>query len=448
MQAALRAVFRLLPVRTREAELEGEGEGEAVRRALPENFAAIALNGFFFPPAGRILGAGLLLTWFLSDLSASAFLVGLIVPIQYGLALLAQPAIAQWLSTKPRHAPYYARQSWLRGLLWCALGAGASLIGRQHSVWLIILFFAVITADAVAAGVGNIAFNDTLARVIPKRLRGQVRSWRGIFGSLMAAAAALLIHSYFSDRSGVSAFAWLFAIAGVLYAIGGSIFLLLDEPAERRASRRPRLAEVLPRIRELLRNRPFRRFVIVQSLLVPLTQALPFFTLFGRRVFHLETETLGLLILSDAAAPVIGNFIWGKLADAKSNRFVIAAAAICGLAAPICAGLLQLLGGSRWAVILLFAAIVFVVGAASVGVDLATKNYVLELAPDASQRPLYIGINDALVALPTMLLAGAGVVIDLAGFAPVFLGLALCAAAAAVLAVRLRSEQRARNRED
>ena len=69
----------------------------------------------------------------------------------------------------------------------------------MHSGWLIALFFAVITAEAAVEGVGNIAFNDTLARVIPIRLRGQARSWRGIFGSLMAAIAALLIRSYFSD---------------------------------------------------------------------------------------------------------------------------------------------------------------------------------------------------------------------------------------------------------
>lgn len=437
MRAVLRAVFRLLPVRAGSAELAGTSE--RIRRVLPETFGAIALNGFFFPPAGRIVAAGLLLTWFLNDLNASAFLIGLIIPIQYGLALLGQPIIAQWMSTRPRRARYYAWQSWLRAFLWCSLGAGAWLLGRDHSHWLIALFFAVIVADAAIAGVGNIAFNDILARVIPIRLRGQARSWRGIFGSLMAAIAALLIRSYFSDRSGVPAFGLVFAIAGVLYAVGGSIFLLIDEPAERHVLRRSRLAEVFVHIRELLRKPSFRRFVIVQSLLLPVAQALPFFTLFGRRIFHLETKTLGVLILTDAAAPVIGNFIWGKLADARSNRFVIAAAGLCGLAAPICVGVLHLLGRSGWPVILLFAIIVFLVGVASIGVDLATKNYILELAPDASQRPLYIGINDALVAFPAILLVGAGAIIDLAGFVPVFAGLALCAATAIALTARLPS---------
>jgi len=66
-----------------------------------------------------------------------------------------------------------------------------------------------------------------------------------------------------------------------------------------------------------------------------------------------------------------------------------------------CVAALVLLGGS-----------VFVIGAASVGVDLTTKNIVLDLVPSASQRPLTIGVNDTLV--------GAGAAIDAFGFAPVF----------------------------
>jgi hypothetical protein len=49
------AFFRLLPVHL-------EGEAEQARRRLRANFAAIAINGLCFPTAGRILGAGLLLT--------------------------------------------------------------------------------------------------------------------------------------------------------------------------------------------------------------------------------------------------------------------------------------------------------------------------------------------------------------------------------------------------
>ena len=109
-------VFRILPVSPNEEDFEGKSD--RVRKTFPSNFAAIALNGLFFPTAGRILGAGLLLTWFVSDLSSSAVLVAVIVPIQYGLALIAQPYIAQLVSTRPYRARYYSAQSLLRAVSW------------------------------------------------------------------------------------------------------------------------------------------------------------------------------------------------------------------------------------------------------------------------------------------------------------------------------------------
>jgi hypothetical protein len=72
-----------------------------------------------------------------------------------------------------------------------------------------------------------------------------------------------------------------------------------------------------------------------------------------------------------------------------------------------------------------------------VGIDLATKNYVLDLAPDDRQRPMYIGVNDMLVGLPTMLMAGAGVIIDASGFLPVFVGLVVLTVTGALLAAGL-----------
>ena len=439
LRKALGNIFRLLPLQASEGDMAGVTD--RVQRAVPANFSAIALNGLCFPTAGRILGAGLLLTWFVSDLTPSAFWVGLIIPIQYGLALMAQPVVAQYLTTKSRRAPYYTAQSFLRCLLWCALGFAAWTLGSGHAMLLLIIFFAVVIADATAAGIGNIAFNDTLARVIPQGLRGRARSWRGIFGSLAAGLAGLWIRKHFSENSGVTAFGLLFAVAGLLYALGGTIFILIDEPPVAHASTKkltPR--ELLRKMRAMVEREPFRRFVIVQSLLVPIVQALPFFTLFARRSFNIEVEALGLLIIVDAGTPLIANFIWGKLADARGNRWVVICASLCGLLAPACSFWLYTGRSGELSpalMLVLLAMIVFAIGIASVGIDLATKNYVLDLAPEDTQRPMYIGVNDTLIGLPTMLMAGAGVIIDALGFLPVFVGLVILTMIGALLAARL-----------
>lgn len=131
------------------------------------NALAIALNGLFFPPAGGIVSAGLVLTWFVSDLTAAAWVAGLIVPVQYGFSLIAQPFFADWIGSRPSRAPVYRGQALFRGILWCLLAAVTWALGSAHSGQLLALFFAVVLLDAFAAGLGNIAFSDTLASSPP-----------------------------------------------------------------------------------------------------------------------------------------------------------------------------------------------------------------------------------------------------------------------------------------
>jgi hypothetical protein len=320
------------------------------------------------------------------------------------------------------------------------------MLGERQPLLLLGIFFTVVVVDAVAAGLGNIVFGDTLAKVIPKDLRGRARSWRGIFGGVAAGVAGIWIRYHFSEESGVGAFGLLFAVAGLCYAAGGLIFGTIDEP-ETISSKaaKPRFSELWAELRHLWNDAAFRCFVYAQSLLVPIMQALPFFTLFARRSFGLETESLGLLVIADAAAPIAGNFIWGKLADAAGNRRVIIASALLGVA-PALIGLFLYSSAADTGlpVLGLVAVIVALVGIASAGIDLATKNYVLDLAKNDAERPLYIGVNDSLVGLPTMLLAGAGFVIDYFGFLPVFAGLIILTLAGIVPAADLpgRGHQR------
>jgi MFS family permease len=435
VQSLFAGVARLLKVRT---DVVGEVREASQRKTLLANFGAIVLNGLFFPTAGKILGAGLLLAWFLDELKSPLFLIGLLIPIQYGLALLAQPWIGQWLSGKPRSAPYYRAQALLRGALWCGLALATWLAGNSNRVLLISIFFFVVAGDAIAAGLGNIAFSTALAKTIPERLRGRVRGGRGMFGAIIAGTAGALISLFVSKESGLAVFGLLFAVAGVCYALGGITFGAIHEPRQPQLRKAHSAEPLAASVKEMLQKQAYRRFLFVQTLLIPATQGLVFFSIFGRRQFHLDLSALGLLVISDALAPLVGNFVWGKLADRQSNRLVLAAVGLLSLISPVAAVALYLSNEaiSHTLVLASFAVIVFVIGVASAGADLATKNLLLELAPDR-KRPVYIGVNDTLVALPTMLLVIGGPAIDWFGFLPVFIVMGLFGLGAAAVSVTL-----------
>lgn len=233
-------------------------------------------------------------------------------------------------------------------------------------------------------------------------------------------------------------FALLFAVAGGCYALGGITFGAIREPREAQREPSPTPEPLSSSIKEMLRNRAYRRFLLVEALLIFATQGLVFFSLFGRHEFRLDLTALGLLLISDAFAPLIGNYLWGKLADRQSNRLVFGEAALLSLVAPLVAVGLYLSRGAvgHILVLALFALIVFVIGVASTGADLATKNLILEFAPDA-KRPVYIGVNDTLVAVPTMLLAIGGPAIDWFGFLPVFLVIGFSGLGAAAVSATL-----------
>jgi MFS family permease len=318
-----------------------------------------------------------------------------------------------------------------RAAVWIGLGVSAVAIGPDDPTLLLTVFFGVVLADAVGAGVGNIAFSETLARVMPAKLRGRARGFRGMAGAVFGGAVGLLIYRFVPEDADVRIFGVLFAVAGVCYAIGGFIFGTIVEP-RMRVGRREGIGT---RIREMLANRVYRLFLATQILLTPATQGLVFFTLLGRREFQLDLNALGLLIIIDALAPLAGNYLWGKWADRFGNRWALEVAAITSLVAPLAALALLLAGTSASHALALgtFGLIVFAIGVAYAGFDLASKNYVLELAPDEGSRPVYIGVNDTLLALPTTLFVAGGATIDWLGFTPVFVTIAIGSVAAIVL---------------
>lgn len=67
------------------------------QRHLRRNFSLGVLNGAFFNLFSALLDPSLVLSWFVSQLTTSNFLIGLIMPIQNGGWFLPQLVVSGYL---------------------------------------------------------------------------------------------------------------------------------------------------------------------------------------------------------------------------------------------------------------------------------------------------------------------------------------------------------------
>lgn len=351
------------------------------------------------------IGDGLLnpkttLTWLMSALAAPSFLVGLLVPIRESGSMLPQIFLSGQLKRMPRQ-----KWAWLLGaasqgacifgMAWTALFAHGAAAG-----WTIIGLLAIFS---VARSICSISGKDILGRTIGKRRRGRLTGWQSSASGLVVLGIGLSLGAWSSDRPDLSTLAALLFGAAALWLLGGLIITLLREPADNsNGDGFERLADRLSLLRD---DPPFRRFVIVRTLMMGSALIAPYYVLIAQRRTEGAIEVLGYLIVASGLAQWLSSWLWGRYADRSSRRVMIRAsllAALLGASVLLSEALnLPVTHHPLW-----YALVYFVSVVAHSGVRVGRKTYVVDLSGD-EKRAHYVAVSNTLMGL---LLLGAGAI--------------------------------------
>lgn len=143
---------------------------------------------------------------------------------------------------------------------------------------------------------------------------------------------------------------------------------------------------------------------------------------------------VGVYLTARTAASIGSNLLWGRVSDRMGNRRLLQIANALGLCVPLIALGIGLLGNRPAAAVPLLSwayALVFVVsGIFAAASNIASKGYLLDVAPSA-QRSLYLGFANTLLGIARFAALASGLLVDWAGFAVLmilsacFYGLAL-----------------------
>lgn len=387
---------------------------QSVRKHLKYNLTVNLVDGGFFGLGWGFGSMGTILPLFVSRMTDSALLIGLI-PAIHGVAWqLPQLFLANRVARLRHYRPLVMLLTLHERVPYLGLALVALFLTALGPTVALILTFLLLLWQGIGAGLTANPWQSMVAKIIPS-------DWRGTFFGAQAALANVAMSltavaaGYLLDRMPDRVdFALCFLLAAV--GMGISMFLLglTREPVDHEKSIPER--QPLP-WREWLdilrRDRNFSAYLVVRLLSSFATMGFAFYIVFGLRRFDMDEVTAGFLTAALTVTQTIGNAVMGWLGDRFGHRAMLIAGSFAVTAS-------SLLAWGAQSIAWLYP--VFILsGLANVAYWTIGMAITAEFGTEET-RPTYIGLSNTLVA-PTTIIAPliGGWIADVAGFETTFL---------------------------
>jgi len=407
---------------------------------VKRNFRLGVTNGVLFILAETIFDPTLVLVGFMSNLTSSPFLLGLVVPIRDGAWSLPQLWVSGFLQNRPRKLPLYRQITVIRIILWAVLSLTIFLV--RDPAWLLVTFFATYSLASFASGISGLPFLEVVGLTIPSRRRGEFFAWRLGLGGLAGIGGSLLVRFLLNPGSPLK-FPNNFSLLGFLYFLLASValifFCMVKEGRDHHTLPRASLGRQLTRVRQILKENPqYRSYLSMQSMLMISGAAIPFFAVYVQRNFGGPKEMIGVYLAVYTVANLVANLFFGRLSYRYGNRRVMVYAAGAGLIMSLVVLALFVVGEfttvSGMAASYLLVPVFFLSGLRGTGIGVSSNSLLLDLAP-AEERSLYLGFSNTFLGSILLATGLSGLIISAFGLIT-FLAITTAAHLVALISVQ------------
>ncbi len=392
------------------------------------NFILHLLNGTVIAVSDALNDPTLIMTALISQLTTSNILIGLLASLRDTGWFLPQLFVSHLVQRVPQKIVFYRTTTLIRIIGSALISAGLFIFTDANT--LLVMFFICTILISISGGIGGLSYLTVTAKVIPAERRGTLFGWREFLGGglsvLMGGVGALIL----SGRLlGValpfpSNYGMLFAVSGVFFSVGLLLFGAIREPADEVPAAPPTLREQLTRARvAYINNAPYRRFLTARIALLFARAGAPFVTVFAKRTLHVSDAFLASLVSVTLIFALIAGLGWGRLNDRRGSRTVLVCAVALGMLAFIVALMMTLVPTPLAPILVAVSVVCASMG--STGLNVAMLPMLIDIAPP-DERPLYFGLNSTVLGFIMLLTSLVGVVVDIGGYAVLFVFCCVC----------------------
>ncbi len=384
-----------------------------VVKHIKRNFFANILDAGFWFFGDSFVAAYTILPVFMSTLTDSPILIGMIPALEGAGWFLPQLFLAKHLESKNRRLPLVLKLGIFDRVPYLFLALGAYLVLKLDQKVAIVLFLLFYGIKVFSSGLVALPWQELIATVIPVSHRGRYWGFSLILGKLLGMFGAIIAGLMLAKITYPLNYAYMFLVGFICVAIS-YIFLSLNIEPEINRQTFAKNINVWGRIKVILdANKNFAVFLVNRGFVFLSFMGLGFVTVYGIEKFHLPISYSAIFTAVMLIAEVVGFGIWGIIGDKDGYKRVIE---VCNLF--LIVGLVALLFvDSIWGLYIVFGIISF----AHSGEFIADQNIAMEFGKEAD-RPTYIGMSKTLIG-PFLLAApiiGGGIV-KLWGYQSMFL---------------------------
>ena len=405
---------------------------EEIRKNVRFNFTVNTLDGAFFGFGLGVASYVTVIPLFVSTLTDSSALIGLIAAMHMVGWQLPQLLTANRVARLRRYKPMVMLMTLNERIPFFAVALVALLlpvIGKELGL---ILTFILITWQAMGGGLTGTAWQSMIGKIMPADWRGTFYGSQSAAANLLGSLGAVIAGAILAGIAAPHSFALCFLIAGIAMMISLGFLGSTREPESPPARETARTTREFWRgIRDILRgDRNLRLFIFARIAAQIASVGFAFFTVYATRTHNMDPGTAGIMTSVLMLTQTVANIALGWLGDRTSHRLIFALGAVLAGGS----ALLALAAPSvEW-----FYVVFAMAGAAGAALWTTVNALTYEFGPP-EDRPYYIGLINTLVS-PAALLAPliGGWLADQFGYSSTFLIAAACGIITALLMISVR----------
>ncbi len=394
-----------------------------VYKHLKWNFVVNIIDGAFFGLALGFSSFVTILPLFVSTLTSSPILIGL-VPAFHNVGWQLPQLLTANKVTQLKHIkPLVMRVAIHERIPFFGLAVVGFITPRIGPQAALILTFIMLAWHGLGSGFTANPWQSMIAKIIPSDKRGSFfglqSSGSNIFSSMSAVAAGFILERFENHLN----YSICFFLTGVIMFLSYASLSLTKEPDSSNDTLMHAPLPIWSRMQAILKDdHNFRSFLGARILSHTAMMGFAFFTVYAVRIHHVSESGVGIMTGILLGTQIVANPIMGWIGDHWNNLVVLK----IGIVAAILSALLAWWSPSPLYFYLVFA----LTGVAYVSI----WTIGLAIAPEfgtEQDRSVYIGMSNTLVA-PANILAPflGGWLANIYGYPSTFLASAVCGVAA------------------